>query len=146
MALHLCTLLWDMYTLKQLYMWLINVFSVKIFICGFGLRFVILCKVHLCLSHRPQDLGRSLGARRTACGVGAQQGQVAMATDCSCQQTIPTGAAGSPIGCRDCEWRQGWSCGRSTIAQSTTEGQQSGKWRKGCRRMVEGYVRIMGTL
>ena len=52
-ALHLCTLLWDVYTLKQLYVWLINVCSMKIFICGFGLQFVILCKVHHCLSRRP---------------------------------------------------------------------------------------------
>ena len=39
-----------MYALKQLYVRLINVCSVKIFIYGFGLQFVILCKVHLCLS------------------------------------------------------------------------------------------------
>ena len=41
-------------------------------------------------------------------------GQVAMATDRSGRRTIPTGTAGSLIGCRDCEWRQGWSRGRST--------------------------------
>ena len=63
MALYLCTLLWDMYALKQLYVWLIHVCSVKIFVCGFELRFVILCKVHLCLSRRPKDLGRYPGTR-----------------------------------------------------------------------------------
>ena len=40
-------------------------------------------------------------------------GQVVMATDRSGWRTIPTGTAGSPINCRDCARRQGWSRERS---------------------------------
>ena len=61
-----------------------------------------------------------------------------MATDRSSRRTMPTGAAGSPIGCQITSGGRDGVVGGLPVAQSTTEGQRSGKWRKGCRRMVEG--------
>ena len=74
-------------------------------------------------------------------------GQVAMATDRSGRRTMPTGAAGSPIGCRDCERRQGWSRGRSAHCTEhrggTTEWKVEERMQKNGGRIGENYEEIM---
>ena len=69
-----------------------------------------------------------------------------MVTDRSGRRTTSTGAAGSPIGCQIASGSRDGVVGGLPVVQSTAEGQRSGKWRKGCRRMVEGYMRIMRKL
>ena len=55
-------------------------------------------------------------------------GQVVMATDRSGRRTIPTGMAGSPINCRDCARRQGWSRERS--ARCTQHRGEATEWKE----------------
>ena len=67
--------------------------------------------------------------------------QVVMATDRSGRRTMPTGMAGSPIGCRDCARRQGWSRGRSTCCGQhrgeATEWKEEERVRKNGGRIGE---------
>ena len=69
-----------------------------------------------------------------------------MATDHSGRQTMPTGVAGSLIGCRDCERRQGWSRGRSAHYTEhrggTTEWKIEEKMQKNGGRIGENYEEI----
>ena len=68
-------------------------------------------------------------------------GQVVMATDRSGRRTMPTGTAGSPIDCQDCERRRGWSRGRSTCCAQhrgeATEWKEEERVRKNGGRIGE---------
>ena len=84
----------------------------------------------------------SLGER----GESIVVGQAAMVIDRSGRRNMPTGAVGSPIGCRDCERRQGWSRGRSARCTEhrggTTEWKMEERMQKNGGRKGENYEEI----
>ena len=69
-----------------------------------------------------------------------------MATDRSGRRIMPIGAAGSPIGCRDCERRQEWSRGQSAYCTEhrggTMEWKVEERMQKNGGRIVENYEEI----
>ena len=79
-------------------------------------------------------------------GASIVAGQVAMATGCSGQRTMPTCAAGSPIDCRDCKRRQGRSRGRSACCtercRGTVEWKEEEKMWKNNGRICENHEEI----